>query len=51
MPPSYSTQSWPNGEWVEMVIPLSMIGLEAVVSESVFLFRGVMLAVESSPLS
>ena len=33
------------------MIPFSMIGLDAVVSELAFLFLGVALAVDGSPLS
>ena len=51
MPPSSSTHSWPNGECVEIVMFLSRLGLDALVSELAFLFLGVTLTVEGSPRS
>ena len=51
MPPNCSTHSWPNGECVDIVMFRSRLGLEALVSELAFLFRGVTLAVEGSPRS
>ena len=55
MPPSYSIHSCPNGECVVIVMPLSILGLDAMVSElrswwMACLFLGVPL-VPSSPSS
>ena len=33
MPPSYSTHSWPSGECVVIVMPLSRLGLDALFFE------------------
>ena len=51
IPPSCSTQSWPNGECVDIVMFRSRLGRDALVSELAFLFLGVTLAVEGSPFS
>ena len=51
MPPNCSTHSWPNVECVDMVMFHSRLGLDALVSELAFLFLGVTLAVEGSPMS
>ena len=51
MPPNCSTHSWPNGECVDIVMFRSRLGLDALVSELAFLFLGVTLAVEGSPIS
>ena len=49
--PSYSTHSWPKGECVMIVMFLSKLGLDALISELAFLFLGVTLAMEGSPIS
>ena len=51
MPPNCSTHSWPNGECVDIVMFRSRLGLDALASELAFLFLGVTLAVEGSPIS
>ena len=51
MAPNCSTHSCPNGECVVIVIPLFIIGLDALVLELAFLLCGIALAVDVSPSS